>query len=109
MIGEVALFSGPANLWRSVEPIGGTLTLTRSRLTFKPHTFLIRGGEVSVRLDEIARVELGNSLWVIPNQLVVLTRSGAVHKLVMHNRDEWAARLGRHLSTPRPRARLRSP
>ncbi len=84
---------GPANLWRSVEPVSGTLTLTSSRLVFRPHALLIQGGELSMSLREIARVELGSSLWVIPNQIVVVRLDGRTHKLVVANRDEWVARI----------------
>ncbi len=93
VIGEVTLHSGPANLWRSVESVGGTLTLTNARLFFKPHALAIQGGELSIPLGDVASVELGNSLWVIPNQIVVHTRSGKRHKLVVWGRDEWVAKI----------------
>lgn len=92
-LGEIALHSGPANLWRSIESVGGTLTLTSSRLHFKPHALAIQGGELSLPLGEIASVELGNSLWVIPNQIVVVRRDGKRHKLVVWGRDEWVAKI----------------
>ncbi len=92
-IGEITLHSGPANLWRSVEAVGGTLTLTSQRLLFKPHALAIQGGEVSIPLRDIASVELGNSLWVIPNQIVVVRRSGRKHKVVVWGRDEWLMKI----------------
>ena len=92
-IGEVTLHSGPANLWRSVEPVAGTLTLTTERLRFKPHAVVVQGGELSIPLGAIASVELGNSLWVIPNQLVIRQRNGTRHKLVVWNRDEWIEKI----------------
>ncbi len=93
VIGEIAIHSGPANLWRSVESVGGTLTLTSARLFFKPHALAIQGGELSVPLGDIERVELGNSLWVIPNQIVVIRRGGRRHKLVVWGRDEWVTKI----------------
>ncbi len=92
-IGEITLHSGPANLWRSVEAVGGTLTLTSARLFFKPHALAIQGGELSVPLSDIASVELGNSLWVIPNQIVIVRRDGNRHKLVVWGRDEWLMKI----------------
>lgn len=92
-IGDITLHSGPANLWRSVEAVGGTLTLTSQRLFFKPHAFAVQGGDLSVPLGDIARVELGNSLWVIPNQIVVVRRDGRKHKLVVWGRDEWLMKI----------------
>jgi hypothetical protein len=92
-IGEITLHSGPANMWRSVEAVGGTLTLTSAQLVFKPHAFNVQGGVWSVTLGEIANVELGNSLWVIPNQIVVTQRSGKRTKLVVWGRDEWLMKI----------------
>ena len=92
-IGEITLYSGPANLWRSIEAVGGTLTLTNARLHFRPHALSIQGGDWSVALGDIASVELGNSLWVIPNQIVVTQRSGKKSKLVVWGRDEWLMKI----------------
>lgn len=92
-IGEVTIHSGRANLWRSVEAVGGTLTLTNMRLHFRPHAFSVLGGELSIALRDIARVDPGNSLWVIPNQIVVVGRNGTRHKLVVWARDEWMQRV----------------
>jgi hypothetical protein len=92
-IGEAVIHTGPANLWRSVEAVGGTLTLTNQRLWFRPHALVIQGGDLSIPLGMIADVELGNSLWVIPNQIVVRTRDGKRHKLVVFGRDEWVAKI----------------
>ena len=95
-IGEITLHSGPANMWRSVEAVGGTLTLTNARLHFRPHAFNVQGGDWSVALGEIANVELGNSLWVIPNQIVVTQRSGNKTKrtkLVVWGRDAWVMKI----------------
>jgi hypothetical protein len=98
-LGEAVLHSGPANLWRSVEPVAGELRLTTARLCFRPHGFGFQGGELSVPLGEIARVELASSLWVIPNQIVVVRRDGRAHKLVVWGRDEWITRI-RHAMKP---------
>jgi hypothetical protein len=92
-LGEAVLHSGPANLWRSVEAASGTLTLTNIRLHFRPHGLAIQGGDLSIPLTEIARVELGSSLWVIPNQIVVSRRGGRTHKIVVWGRDEWITRI----------------
>ena len=93
MIGEVTVHSGPASLWRSVEPVVGTLRLTNARLWFRPNALLVQGGDLSLPLESIADVELGNSLWVIPNQIVVKCRNGKSHKLVVQHRDEWVAKI----------------
>ncbi|HEX4512281.1 MAG TPA: hypothetical protein VGH87_04425 [Polyangiaceae bacterium] len=97
-IGEITLHSGPANMWRSVEAVGGTLTLTSARLHFKPHAFNVQGGDWSVALGDIANVELGNSLWVIPNQIVVTQRNHKKTKLVVWGRDEWLMKIRHQLT-----------
>ncbi len=94
-LGEAVLHSGPANLWRSIEAVSGTLTLTNKRLHFRCAMtgLAIQGGDLSIPLTEIARVELGSSLWVIPNQIVVSRRDGRTHKIVVWGRDEWITRI----------------
>jgi hypothetical protein len=101
-IGEVTLRSGPASLRRSVEPVPGTLTLTTMRLRFEPSAGLVRGGTLSIPLADVADVELGSSLWVIPNQIVVVRRNGTRHALVVADRDGWAGavRAATRLATP---------
>ena len=96
-IGEITMHSGPANLWRSVEAGGGTLTLTSARRHVRPHAVNVQGGDWSVALGDIASVELGNSLWVIPNQIVVTQRSGKKTKLVVWGRDEWLMKIRHQL------------
>ena len=92
-VGEITLHSGPANLWRSIEAVGGTLTLTNARLVFRPHAFNVQGGQWTAQLADIANVELGNSMWVIPNQIVVTQQSGKKTKLVVWGRDEWLMKI----------------
>ncbi len=90
--GEMIVHSGPANHWRGVESVGGLLTMTNARLHFRPHAITLQRGDWSCALTDIVRVEAGASLWVIPNQLVVVT-SGGREKFVVQGRDEWLARL----------------
>jgi len=89
---EVVIHRGPASVWRSVEPTTGTLILTRDRLVFKPDAFLIRGGEISIPLGAIAKVEASNTMLVFPNRVDVVRRDGRVVKFVVKDRDEWIAR-----------------
>jgi hypothetical protein len=92
-IGEIEIHAGPANVWRGIEAVGGRLTLTNQRLWFRPHALNIQGGDLSIPLGNIADVELGNSLWVIPNQIVVRCRDGKQHKMVVWGRDAWVAKI----------------
>ena len=93
MLGEVTLHSSSASLWRSVEPIPGTLTLTSARLKFEPSASLVQGGALSIPLADIRRVELGMTAFVVPNRLVVIRRDGRKHEIVVGDRDGWAGRI----------------
>lgn len=90
-IGELTLRSTRARLRRSVEPVPGSLTLTSRYLRFVPDAGLGQGGTLTVTLADVERVELGASLWVLPNQLVVVRKNGARHAFVVADRDGWAA------------------
>ncbi len=93
MLGEVTLHSSAASLWRSVEPVPGTLTLTSARLKFEPNAWLVQGGGLSIPLADILRVELGMTAFVVPNRVVVLRRDGRKHEIVVADRDGWAGRI----------------
>lgn len=93
MLGEVTLRSGPATLWRGVEPIAGTLTLTHARLRFEGKAGLLQGGALSIPLADIVRVELASTAFVVPNRIVVVRRDGRKHVLTLADRDGWAARI----------------
>jgi hypothetical protein len=90
---EVVIHRGPASVWRSVEPTTGTLTLTRERLVFKPDAFLVRGGDISIPLASIAKVEAANAMLLFPNRVDVISKTGRSHAFVVRDRDEWVARI----------------
>jgi hypothetical protein len=90
---EVVLHRSPASLRRGVEPVQGTLTLTATHVVFEPRAWLVQGGALSIALSDVARVELGSSMWVIPNQVVIVRKNGARHAFVVADRDAWAARV----------------
>jgi hypothetical protein len=90
---EVVVKSGPANHWRGIESVGGLLTMTNARLHFRPHAITFQRGDFSCALLDIVRVEASASLWIIPNQIVVVLRDGRREKFVVQGRDEWVARL----------------
>jgi hypothetical protein len=91
--GETIVHEGPANQWRGLESVGGQLTMTNARLHFRPHAIAIQRGDWSCLLMDIASVEPGASLWVIPNQIVVVLRDGRREKFVVRGQSEWLARL----------------
>ena len=92
-IGELPVHSGPANHWRGVESVGGWLYLTNQRLLFTPHAVGFQTRPSDIALSDIASVEASASLWIIPNQMVVVTRSGAREKFVVQGREQWIGML----------------
>ncbi len=90
---EAPIHRGPASVWRSVEPVTGTLTLTTERLLFEPNALLIQGGAISIPLRDIVKVVPDNSLFVFANQIVVYRRDGREQKFVVRDRDAWLAHL----------------
>jgi len=93
-IGEVTLRSSAASLRRSVEPVPGTLTLTTTELRFEPSAGIVRGGALAIPLRDVERVEVGSTLFVFPNQLVVVRKRGTKHVFAVSDRDAWAAAIG---------------
>lgn len=98
-IGELPIHSGPANHWRGLESVGGWLYLTNQRLLFTPHAVGFQTAPWSVPLFDVASVEAGASLWVIPNQIVVVTRAGKREKFVVQSREQWVGMIQAHLQS----------
>ncbi len=96
-IGELPIHSGPANHWRGLESVGGWLHLTNQRLLFTPHAVGFQTAPSSIPLFDIASVEPSASMWIIPNQIVVVTRSGAREKFVVQAREQWVGMIRTHL------------
>jgi len=80
-----------ANLFRGIEAVGGTLTVTSDKLIFQPHAVNIQSAPLELPLGEIERADKRNSLLVVPNGMKVTDRSGKQHKFVLWGRDEVIA------------------
>ena len=55
MEGEKEIRSGPANLHRGMENVGGKLTLTNERLVFVPHGFNFQRAPAEILLSHITQ------------------------------------------------------
>ena len=82
---EVVLETG-ANMWRGKEALGGKMTITATRLRFQPHALNSTTAPFEMERKDIAGVEAYNSMLVIPNGLLVRSRSGEEHRFVVMNR-----------------------
>ncbi len=93
---EEMLKSGPANLQRGIETVGGKLYLTNQRLIFESHKFNIQTGETLIALSDIQSIrkcwtKFLNLIPLFPNSLAVHTKQGKEYCFVLWNRKTWAA------------------
>ncbi|OXS59854.1 hypothetical protein B1A99_09960 [Cohnella sp. CIP 111063] len=88
---QKVLVEKKANLFRGIEAVGGTLTVTSDKLIFQPHAVNIQSAPLELPLGEIERADKRNSLLVVPNGMKVTDRSGKQHKFVLWGRDEVIA------------------
>jgi hypothetical protein len=92
---EKILRKGAANLQMNIETVGGHLTLTTSRLIFKPHPFNIQRWITEIQLSDIKAIE---ECWtkffgvfpIFPNSLAITTAKGPTFSFVLFNRQSWA-------------------
>lgn len=88
-IGEVVIFKTPANHFKGVECVGGTLYLTDKRLVFKSHNLNIQNHEQSIQLSELRAVKRFKMHGFINNGLLVEAGSGITEKFVVEKPNQW--------------------
>ncbi len=86
---DASVKSGPANYFKGLSNIGGTLTLTNSQMIFKPGRLNFRRSVEAIAVKDIVAVERRNTLGVIPNGFGVVLRDGKVHRFVVYGREDW--------------------
>ena len=91
--GETVLHEGPANRMARFEAVGGWLTLTNRRLTFRPHAVNVQKAPLDLPLEEISDVRPRRTLWLVPNGLLVQRAGGTEERFVVHARREWVAKI----------------
>ena len=89
--GEGLVVKAPANLWHGSESVGGHLTLTHDRLTFRAHALNIQRQPLDLPVEEIASVCKYRSWGFIPNGLAVTMASGEEYRFVVGRRDRFIA------------------
>jgi DnaJ-class molecular chaperone len=80
-------FDVAANLFRGIESVGGRLFLTPDTLLFKSHRFNLQTGETEIPMSDVREVTLKNTLGVVPNGLLVLTKDGKKYRFVVSGRQ----------------------
>ena len=99
--GETSIKSGPANLQRGAETVGGKLYLTTHRLVFESHAFNLQTGATIIPLQEISETtpcwtKFLNLIPIAPNSLSVSTTSGE-RRFVLFGRMSWKAAIDERL------------
>jgi len=87
--GESIESSGPANLFRGVEGVGGKLFLTTKNLIFKSHKFNIQSGQTNIAYNTIVDVTSRKTMKLVDNGLRVKTKDGSEYDFVVSNRKDW--------------------
>jgi hypothetical protein len=85
--GETLVTWERANLFRGIEGVGGLILITDRRIIFQPHLFNIQRDVVEIPLKDIVEVRPRSTYDIIPNGILVKTRSGKEYKFVVPNRQ----------------------
>ena len=90
MISEAPLADVAANLKRGIEYVGGRLTILPDRLVFRSHALNLQTGATEVPLRDVSEVRRTNSMFVLPNRLEVVMRTGVRFVFIVWGRDRLA-------------------
>ncbi|MBG0825922.1 hypothetical protein HS048_35195 [Planomonospora sp. ID91781] len=93
--GEELLRKGGANLWRGKEAVGGRLWLTGDWLVFRSHAVNVQRGVWAWPVGEIASTAPVNTLFIVPNGLLVIMNGGERVRFVVTRRRAWMADIAR--------------
>ena len=77
-----------ANLLRGIESVGGRVVVTNKFIKFKPHFLNLQSIPAEIPINNISRIERKKTLGLIPNQMIVILKSGLEYKFIVNNRDK---------------------
>lgn len=83
------IMTSDANLMDNKGGAGGKLYLLEDKIHFKSHSFNISKHEIIIPLQEISKVQVYNTIGIIPNGLLIINKAGKQHKFAVHNRKNW--------------------
>ncbi|MBN1619811.1 hypothetical protein JW890_03735 [candidate division WOR-3 bacterium] len=86
--GENILADVGANLFRGIEGVGGRMKITDMRILFEAHPFNIQRMPVEIPVDQISLIRKIKTLGVIPNGILIQTKSGIKYKFVVWRREK---------------------
>jgi hypothetical protein len=85
---EKVMIKKQANLFRGMEAVGGWLTITTERITFKPHKINIQKEPLELFINEILKIEKRNTLGIVPNGIKLTLKTGTVFNFVIWKRNK---------------------
>jgi len=85
-----------ANMFRGIEAVGGRMKITDRRILFEPHSFNLQPQPADIPLDQVAEVRKRNTLFVVPNGILVRLKSGVQYKFVVWGRGRLIALIRQH-------------
>ena len=80
-------FAIGSNHFKGIEGVGGKLFVTNKRVVFKSHSINVQNHELVIEYFDIQSVQFYNTLGIIPNGLMILTKSGRKEKFVVWKRN----------------------
>jgi hypothetical protein len=89
--GERILTKVAANLMRGAEGVGGHLTVTDRQLRFEAHRLNLQREPEAILLTDIVEVKPINNLGIVPNGMLVTTKSGKQFRFVVWGRNALIA------------------
>ena len=91
-------FNIAANLIRGIESVGGKMKITDSEIIFTPHKINVQSNPLTINISNIKEVGKRNTLFIVPNGLSVVEKSGEEYKFVVNNRQKIITYLNEQLS-----------
>jgi len=83
------IHASAANHFLGYEGRGGKLTLTQDRLIFESHGINSQNQALIIPLQECASVSTCNLLFIVPNGLRIVTKSGKQEFFALWGRKTW--------------------
>lgn len=95
---EQILADVAANLFRGIEGVGGRLKITTKYVKFEPHAINFQKIPTEIPLYDVASVTKRNSLGIVPNGILITTKSGVEYKFVVNGREKLILLIEAHLT-----------
>ena len=97
-IGEELLVDVRASLFRGIELVEGRMEITNRRVLFEPTILNIQRQPMEIPFEQIVEVRKRNTLRVIPNGILIRTKSGIEYKFIAGGRERLIGLIEKHLS-----------